>query len=76
MPLIPVSVECYAGSKAFERPRRFLLDGLTQRIIMATDCSVEEDAISRVRRHRFEVLIEDGRRFVLIRHGDQWFIET
>jgi hypothetical protein len=76
MPLIPVLVECYEGSKAYERPRRILIDGSTHQVIRAAALSVEEDAASRVRRHRFEVLIEDGRRLVLIRQGDQWFLET
>jgi hypothetical protein len=76
MPLTPVLVECYAGSKAFERPRRILIDGLSHEVIRAAPLSVEEDAASRLLRHRFEVLIQDGRRFVLIRQGDQWFLET
>lgn len=76
MPLISVLVECYAGSKAFERPRRIVMEGSTHEIIRSTASSLEEDAASRLRRHRFEVLIENGRRVVLIRQGDQWFLET
>ena len=76
MPLISVFVECYAGSKAFERPRRILMDGLTHEVIRVTASSIEEDAASRLRRHRFEVLIQDGRMLVLIRQGDHWFLET
>jgi len=76
MALVSVSVECYAGSKPFERPRRVLIDGLTHEVIRAVASSVEEDAVSRRRRDRFEVLIDDGRKLVLIRQDDEWFLET
>jgi hypothetical protein len=76
MTLIPVSVECYAGSKAFERPRRILVGGSIIELIRTAAFSVEEDAASRHRRYRFEVLTEDGRKIILIRDCDQWFIET
>jgi len=76
MPLISVLVECYAGSKAFERPRRVLIDGLAHEVVETTASSVEEDVASRVRCHRFEVQIDDGRKLVLIRRSDQWFAET
>jgi len=76
MALVSVSVECYAGSKAFERPRRVLMDGSTHEVIKAVVSSVEEDAVSRQRRDRFEVLIDDGRKLVLIRQDDEWFLET
>jgi hypothetical protein len=76
MPLISVVVECYAGSKAFERPRRILLGELVHEITETIASSVHEDAASRQRCHRFEVLIADGRRLSLMRLGDQWFMET
>ncbi|HKF58275.1 MAG TPA: hypothetical protein VKJ45_22725 [Blastocatellia bacterium] len=76
MPLISVLVECYAGSKAFERPRRVLIDGLAHDVVETIASWVEEDAASRVRCHRFEVRIDDGRKLLLIRRSDQWFLET
>jgi len=76
MPLSRVLVECYAGSKAFERPRRIVIDSVVHEAVEATALSVEEEVASRVRRHRFEVLIDDGRKLLLVRQGDQWFLET
>ena len=76
MRLTLVIVECYAGSKAFERPRLIMIDGLAHEAVRATPLSVEEDVASRLRSHRFEVLIEDGRKLILVRQGDQWFLET
>jgi hypothetical protein len=76
MTLIPVSVECYSGSKASERPRRILAGATVYEVIRATAFSVQEDVASRHRRYRFEVLTEDGSQLILIRDGDHWFLET
>jgi hypothetical protein len=75
MPLTPIIVECYAGSKAFERPRRVLIDGLARDVVAMIATSVEEDVASRIRCHRFEVLIDDGRKLSLVRRSNQWFLE-
>ena len=56
-----MSVECYAGGRADERPLAVALDGKRLRVEEAKPAGVYEDAARR-RWRSFIVRLEDGRR--------------
>ena len=67
-----VSVECYAGYRGDETPRRFLLGERSVEVVEMWDCSVSPD-------HRtFKVKGDDGKCYIL-RHNstlDFWEVVT
>ncbi len=72
-----MSVECYAGGRADERPLAVALDGKRLRVEEAKPAGVYEDAARR-RWRSFIVRLEDGRRGEL-RHdavGDCWTFQA
>ena len=71
-----IEVECYAGGRADERPRRVIIGGREHRVARLLSASIEESAGSRDRLHRFRVLTEDGKVLVLLRDEDgEWYLE-
>jgi hypothetical protein len=73
---VAVKVECYAGSRANQQPRRVTINGVELFITLVIESSVEESASSRERIYRFKVMTEDGRILKLFKsiEGD-WYLE-
>ncbi|HEX8087647.1 MAG TPA: hypothetical protein VF762_02265, partial [Blastocatellia bacterium] len=71
-----VQVECYAGGRADERPRR-VREGEREHIVARLlSSSVEESLSSKARSHRYRVLTDAGLVLILIRQSDgNWYLE-
>jgi hypothetical protein len=72
----PVQVECYAGGRADERPRRVVIDGREHRVARILNASIEESFATKDRRRRYTVLTEEGMRLKIFQAGDEWYLET
>ncbi len=73
---LTVQVECYAGSRAEERPRRVRVEGRQHTIARLLSSSVEQSLATSALLHRFRVVTEEGLQLDLIRTSDgDWFIE-
>ncbi|MFP5262104.1 MAG: hypothetical protein ACLGJB_09395 [Blastocatellia bacterium] len=71
-----VQVECYAGGRADERPRRVRDGGREHVVVRLLSSSVEESLGSKARSRRYRVLTEAGSVLVLVRRGDgDWYLE-
>lgn len=71
----PIQVECYAGGRADERPRRLIVGEHKHQITRILEESVEEDMVTRERRSQFTVLADSGLKFVIAReHDGQWYL--
>ncbi|MEW6206814.1 MAG: hypothetical protein AB1631_00500 [Acidobacteriota bacterium] len=70
-----VRVECYAGSRADERPRRVVIDGREHTVARILNTSIEESAATKERIRRYTVLTQEGMRLKIIQAGDEWFLE-
>jgi hypothetical protein len=76
MKLRRVQVECYAGGRADERPRRVREDDREHVIASLLSSSVEESFRFRARSYRYSVLTEEGLVLVLIRESNgDWYLE-
>jgi len=76
MKLLPVQVDCYAGSRADERPRRVRIRGREHIVARLLSASVEESLASKSRAHRYRVLTEEGLMLDLVRASDgNWYLE-
>lgn len=67
-----IMVECYAGYRADERPRRFVLGGRPYEVVEVEDRWYSPQAMF------FRVVASDGNRYVL-RHEeskDEWSLEA
>ncbi len=77
MRLVAVQVECYAGSKADETPRRFRGDDRNVEIVEIVDRWYQvESKPEWPRADYFKVRGEDGREY-LLKHdleSDEWFL--
>jgi len=77
MRLIPVQVECYAGAKADETPRRFVLEGQSIEVSEVLDRWYQvESRPEWPRADYFKVSAVDQREYVL-KHdleSDEWFL--
>ena len=77
MKLIPIEVECYAGAKADETPRRFTRQGQTIEVGEVLDRWYQvESQPEWPRADYFKVRGEDGRDY-LLKHdleSDEWFL--
>jgi hypothetical protein len=71
-----IQVECYAGGRADERPRRVVIDGRDQFIAKVLKSSVEESVASKERIRRFTVLTEEGIRLKIFQAAGEWYLET
>jgi hypothetical protein len=71
-----VQVECYAGGRADERPRRVREGDREHVVARLLGSSVEESSPSRARIHRYRVLTDEGLELGLIREKDgDWYLE-
>lgn len=77
MQLIPIQVECYAGNKADETPRRFTSEGQTIEVEEVLDRWHQvESKPEWPRADYFKVRAADRREY-LLKHdleSDQWFL--
>jgi len=76
MQRVAIQVECYAGSRADERPRRVLIEGRPHRVARLLSSSIEQSLADTAPTRRFRVITEDGWQLDLIctAAGD-WFLE-
>jgi hypothetical protein len=76
MQRLPVQVECYAGGRADERPRRVLIADRWHRVARLLASSHEQALTTAASRRRFLVVTEDGLKLDLVctASGD-WFLE-
>ena len=76
MPRRTVEVECYAGSRADERPRRVRAGNRDYRVARLLSTSVAESVTTRQQVRSYRVLTEDGWILDLARAGDgRWTLE-
>ncbi len=77
MRLTPIQVECYAGAKADETPRRFTLDGRTIEVSEVVDRWYQVESMPEwPRADYFKVRAADGQQY-LLKHdleSDEWFL--
>ena len=77
MKLTPIRVECYAGAKADETPRRFSWEGQTLEVGEVLDRWYQvESKPEWPRADYFKVRAEDAREY-LLKHdleSDEWFL--
>jgi len=77
MKLVPIQVECYAGAKADETPRRFTLEERTVEVGEVLDRWYQlESKLEWPRADYFKVLAADEREY-LLKHdleADEWFL--
>ena len=76
MPQCRINVECYAGARADERPRRILIEGREFRVTRLISESVDESADSRERIHRYRVLTDAGIVFEVVHKSDGWYLDS
>lgn len=69
-------MQCYAGARGDEHPRRIIINGREHLVIRLMGESVEESAGTRVRTHRYKVLTGGGAVLEILRTGDDWYIES
>jgi hypothetical protein len=76
MKRLAIEVECYAGSRADERPRRVLIEGHSYRVARLLSSSIERSLATTSQVRRFRVVTEDGLQLDIIRTADgDWFLE-
>jgi len=75
MDLRAITVECYAGSRADERPRRVIIDGREHLVARLLEETLDESSDSKTQRRRFKVLTDEGIVLDVIRSGDgSWYM--
>lgn len=76
MKRLPVEVECYAGARADERPRRVQIKGRTHTVARLLSSSIEQTLATGESLRRFRVVTEDGWQLDLVcTAGGDWFLE-
>jgi hypothetical protein len=65
-----VRVECYAGGRADETPRRISFGGREHIVARLLAESVEESGASKQQTRRYKVLTEEGLVLEVVRLGD------
>ncbi|MFL6213726.1 MAG: hypothetical protein ACJ74J_07485 [Blastocatellia bacterium] len=76
MERLAVQVECYAGSRADERPRRILIEGRQHTVARLLSSSIEQSLKTTAMLRRFRVITDAGLQLDLIRTADgDWFLE-
>ena len=71
-----IIVQCYAGARGDEYPRRLIINGSEHLVTRLIGESVEESAGTRVRTHRYKVLTDAGVVLEILRTGDDWYLES
>ena len=76
MKRLAIEVECYAGSRADERPRRVVIEGRQHTVARLLSSTVEQSLATTAPLRRFRVVTEDGLPLDIIRTADgEWFLE-
>jgi len=71
----PIIVECYAGSRGDERPRRVMIDDRKHVVARLLAESVEESVVTKARTRRYRVLTSEGMVLEILCTGDgEWFL--
>jgi hypothetical protein len=71
-----VQVDCYAGSRADERPRRVRESNREHIVARLLGSSVEESLASKEQVRRYRVLTDEGLTLDLARASDgKWYLE-
>ena len=65
-----ITVECYAGSRADERPRRVVIDGREHIVARLLEETLDESSDSKAQHRRFRLLTDEGIVLDVIRSGD------
>jgi hypothetical protein len=77
MALDRISVECYAGARADERPRRMTISGREHLVARLLGESVEETGSGREQTRHFRVLTVEGLVLEILHAGDgDWYLES
>lgn len=77
MALDRISVECYAGARADERPRRITIGGREHLVARLLGESVEETFSGGERTRRFKVLTDEGLVLEVLHASDgDWYLES
>lgn len=77
MALDRISVECYAGARADERPRRIRIGGREHLVARLLGESVEETVSGKARTRRFKVLTAEGLVFEVLHASDgDWYLQS
>lgn len=71
-----IMVQCYAGARGDEYPRRIIVNGREHLVTRVVGESMEESVDTRVRTHRYKVLTDAGAVLEILRTGDDWYIES
>ena len=70
MKLRAIKVECYAGGRADETPRRISFDGREHVVVRLLAESIEESPASNQQTRRYKVLTDEGIMLEVMRLGD------
>src|SRR5262245_26929494 len=77
MKLHSIQVECYAGARADERPRRAIIGGREHNVARLLNESVEESLAKKGRTRRYRVLTDEGLILNILRADDgTWYLES
>lgn len=71
-----IIVQCYAGARGDEHPRRIVIKGREHLVARLIGESVEESADTRVRTHRYKVLTDVGAVLEVLHSGDDWYLDS
>ena len=72
-----IRVECYAGGRSDERPRRVTIEDREHIVARLLRESLEESPKERERTRRYRVLTLEGVILEIVRTADgDWFLET
>lgn len=75
MDLRAITVECYAGSRADERPKRVIIEGREHVVARLLEETLDESSDSKVQRRRFKLLTDEGIVLDVIRSSDgAWYL--
>jgi len=70
MPLRPIRVECYAGSRSDETPRRITVDGREYVVARLLAESIEKSSGSNEQTRRYKVRTDEGMVIEVVRTSD------
>ena len=74
---LPIRVECYAGSRADERPHRVIIEDRTHIVARLLAESIEESLVTKAQTRCYRVLTLDGSVLKIVHCNDgRWFLDT
>jgi len=72
-----ISVECYAGQRGDERPRRVTINGQKHVVARLLSEAVEQSLGSKEDTRHYKILTEDGLVLDVVRTNDgEWYLES